>query len=98
MDCFRSRCSACLAEAYPPLRPLVVYPHDQVGATGGKKNSLIFAALSDMLLNGQLPESDLATAWLLIDCAASGCMFSKNGEGKNPKRSFETGFVKARLL
>ena len=49
----RSRRSACFpAEAYPPLRPLVVYPQQQSCATVERKKSLIISALSDMGLNG----------------------------------------------
>jgi hypothetical protein len=50
----RKRRSACVpAEAYPPLRSLVVYPRMQSRATMERKNSLIFAALSDEELTGQ---------------------------------------------
>ena len=49
------------AEAYPPLRSLVVYPREQVGAMVEGKNSLNFAALSDMLLNGRLPRPGAKT-------------------------------------
>jgi hypothetical protein len=37
------------AEAHPPLRPFVVYPDEQVFRNGGKKKTLTFAAISDIV-------------------------------------------------
>ena len=47
------------AEAYPPLRPLVVYSQEQSGATMERKKSLIVAALSDMYDNGPMSQNDV---------------------------------------
>jgi hypothetical protein len=56
----RSRRSACFpAEAYPPLRSLVVYPQRQSCATGERKRPLTIAALSDMADNARLQRAPL---------------------------------------
>ena len=59
----RSRRSACFpAEAYPPLRPLVVYPQQQFCATVERKKSLIISALSGMGHNGSYLRSPLPSS------------------------------------
>ena len=56
----RSRRSACFpAVAYPPPRPLVVYPQRRVCATMERKKSLIISALSDMIISALSDMNDI---------------------------------------
>src|ERR1700686_5409073 len=72
----RSRRSACFpAEAYPPLRPLKVYPQQECNVTVERKKSLNVAALSDMAPESALsllPSRGLSSAPAAKSVSATG--------------------------